>query len=157
LAGGMAGGGSVAALAFVVARYGPSGGDWSFRGNGALAVYALIPAFLVGGWTAISLRYRHRSWVPGGLAAGAIGAALAAIDAILLPAFGAAADQAAGPIVLVLLCGWTAFAPVLALWLPGTSPAAERSAAGSIATALLWAAGLVTGLIGVGFIVPAGS
>ena len=33
----------ISVLAFVVARYGPAGDGWSFRGNGALAVYTRSP------------------------------------------------------------------------------------------------------------------
>src|SRR5215831_6977465 len=40
-------------LMFLLARYGPHADSWSFRGNGALAVLALVPAALAAGWTMI--------------------------------------------------------------------------------------------------------
>ena len=153
----MISGGAVAAAAFLLARYGPSGDDWSFRGNGALAAYALVPAFLAGGIAAVAMRYRRGSWLITGIGAFAVGAALAVIDALLLPVFGRGADQAAGPVVLVTLAAWAVIAPVAALWLPRRSRTADGAVAGYIAAALLWAAGLVAGLVGVGFVVPAGS
>ena len=67
-------------LTFVVARYGPSGGDvpWSFRGNGALIVpLGLGPAILAGGWTAVLLHGRRGvRWLTWGVTVFAIGALL---------------------------------------------------------------------------------
>lgn len=154
---GAAAGTVVAVVAFLLARYGPTGTDWSFRGNGAVAAYALIPAFLAGGWTATALRYRQQPPVAGAFAAAAVGLALAALDASLLPVFGASADQSVGPVVLVLLVLWAALAPTLALFLRRRSSAASERTAEAAAAALLWAAGLLAGLVGVGFILPAGS
>jgi hypothetical protein len=146
----------VAVVAFLLARYGPTGSDWSFRGNGALAAYALIPAFLAGGWTSIAMGYRERPRVAAAFAAAGFGVALAAVDAALLPVFGAGADRAAGPVVLVALFAWAAVAPATALFITRHERAAEP-ATSSTAAALLWAAGLAAGLVGVGFVIPAGS
>lgn len=119
----------VAVVAFLLARYGPTGSDWSFRGNGALAAYALIPAFLAGGWTATVLRHQQRPPVGGAFAAAFIGVALAVLDAALLPVFGSSADRSIGPVVLVLLVMWAVIAPVSALFLGGRPPSATDKAA----------------------------
>ena len=147
----------VAVVAFLLARYGPVGTGWSFRGNGALAAYALIPAFLAGGWTATVLRYRQRPPIGGSVAAASIGVALAAVDAALLPVFGASGDRSIGPVVLVLLFMWVLIAPASALLLGRRATATTESAANAATTALLWAAGLVVGLVAVGLVLPAGS
>lgn len=154
---GVAAGTVVAVVAFLLARYGPAGGNWSFRGNGALAAYALIPAFLAGGWTATALRYRQRPPIEGAFGAAMVGVALALLDALLLPVFGASADQSVGPVILVLLVLWTAVAPALALFLRRPPRAATEQTANTVAAALLWAGGLLAGVVGVGFLLPAGS
>jgi hypothetical protein len=146
----------VAVVAFLLARYGPTGGDWSFRGDGALAAYALIPAFLAGGWTSTAMGYRQRPRVAAAFAAAAVGVVLAALDAALLPVFGAGADRSVGPVVLVILCAWAVVAPAIALFIT-RRPRATKPAASSTAAALLWAAGLASGLVVVGFLIPAGS
>ena len=51
-------GAAISVLAFYVARYGPSGGNWSFKGNGALAVYPAFPAVMAAGWTGLVLHAR---------------------------------------------------------------------------------------------------
>jgi len=147
----------VGVVAFLLARYGPTGGDWSFRGNGALAAYALIPAFLAGGWTATALRYRERPPVAGAFGAATVGVALAVLDASLLPVFGPSADRSVGPVVLALLVLWAAIAPALALFLRRRPPATTKKTANAAATALFWAAGLVAGVVAVGFLLPPGS
>lgn len=147
----------VAVVAFLLARYGPTGSDWSFRGNGALAAYALIPAFLAGGWTATVLRHQQRPPVAGAFAAASIGVALAALDAALLPVFGSSADRSIGPVVLVLLVTWAVIAPVSALFVGRRPASTTDKAANAAAEALLWAAGLVVGLVAVGFVLPPGS
>ncbi|HET7419175.1 MAG TPA: hypothetical protein VFL27_02210 [Candidatus Dormibacteraeota bacterium] len=147
----------ISLAAFLLARYGPTGGDWSFRGNGALAAYALVPALLAAGWTAVALHHRRRPWIALASGAGLVGMAVAAVDAALLPFFGPGADQTLGPIVLVALVTWTAVAPALALRLPSGSQGAPTSTAWSAGAAFLWAAGLIGGLLLVGLIFPAGS
>ena len=153
----VAAGALVSIAAFVLARYGPTGGSWSFRGNGALAAYALAPAFLAGGWTSIVLRHRGRRWLPLGAIAGLIGVALAAADAALLPLFGVSADQTVGPILLIALVAWTAVAPLLALTIRVGDAGRHSSLGMSAAAAFLWLAGVLVGLAGTGLLVPAGS
>ncbi|HET7465412.1 MAG TPA: hypothetical protein VFL29_01985 [Candidatus Dormibacteraeota bacterium] len=150
-------GGLVSLSAFLVARYGPSGDGWSFRGNGALAAYALLPALLAGGWTAVVLHHRRRPWFGLASAAAAVGIALAILDAALLPGFGTGADQTVGPVILLALAAWCAIAPALAMRLPRGSQAVPASIASSIGTALLWPAGLMGGVFVVGYMFPAGS
>jgi len=58
---GLLAGAAVSVLAFYLARYGPSGEGWSFRGNGALAAYTVVPAILAAGWSAVIAYYRGRS------------------------------------------------------------------------------------------------
>ena len=101
--------------AALLARAGPAGAGWSFRGPGAAAAYGLMPAVYAAGWTALALRARgRRIWPAGGLLAGAVGTALAALDAALLPAFGRAADRRFGPFLLLALVAWAGAAPFLA-------------------------------------------
>ena len=150
-------GAAISVLAFALARYGPSGGSWSFRGNGALAAYALGPAALAGGWTAAVLHRRVRSWAGLAGAAGAGGAGLALLDALLLPLFGVGADQAAGPVVLLALAAWTVIAPVAAWWLTRRRPGTGDPSAVAIAAAVLWTVGSGAGLFLIGMVIPAGS
>lgn len=147
----------VAVVAFLLARYGPTGSGWSFRGNGALAAYALMPAFLAGGWTATVLRHQQRPPVAGAIAAALLGVGLAALDAALLPVFGPSADRSIGPVVLFLLIMWAVIAPVLALFVGRRSVSAIGTAATAATDAFLWAAGLVVGMVAIGFVLPPGS
>ena len=78
-------------LTFLLARYGPSGGDrmpWSFRGNGALIVpFGLGPAVLAVGWTALILHGRGGvRWLAWSVGAGlvAVAAVLASVAATVL-------------------------------------------------------------------------
>lgn len=153
---GLAFGALTALIAFALARYGPAGGDWSFRGNGALAAYSLIPALLAGGWTAVVLLHRRRGWVGWAVGTAIVGIALAVVDAALLPVFGPGADRTAGPVVLLALVAWTALAPLVALLRTKGGPV-PPSIASSIGAAALWAAGLLAGLVLTGFVLPAGS
>lgn len=150
-------GAAVSVIAFLLARYGPSGDSWSFRGNGALAAYTLVPALLAGGWTAVVVRHRGRSdWLRIGAGAGVIGLALAVIDAVLLPLGGASADSALGPFLLVALAAWAIVAPALGWVL--FRPAGRAGNAGATAGAVaLWLVGLAAGLVAIGYLVPAGS
>jgi hypothetical protein len=157
LGAGLALGAAVSLVAFLLARYGPVGGNWSFRGNGALAAYTLLPAILAGGWTAVVLRHRRRPWRALAAAAAGAGVVLAVLDAALLPIFGVGADVTVGPILLLALVAWCVIAPALAMWLPKGDVAGPASIGTSIGAAFLWAAGLVAGLLAVGFVVPAGS
>jgi hypothetical protein len=71
---GLLAGAAISVFAFLLARYGPAGDGWSFKGNGALATYTLIPVVLAGGWTALVLRARAiPNWLSLGIGAGVIG------------------------------------------------------------------------------------
>src|SRR5436190_22148855 len=97
----------ISVLAFVVARYGPAGDGWSFRGNGALAVYTLVPVLLTAGWTAMVLRARSvSSWLAIGLGAGLVSLLIALLDALLIPLFGTGADATLGAALLIALVAW---------------------------------------------------
>lgn len=155
---GLVAGAAISVLAYYVARYGPSGDSWSFRGNGALAVYALIPAVLAAGWTALVLNARSdRRWLGFGLAAGLLGALLAAIDAALLPTFGPRGDMVAGPILLFGLLAWMVLAPVLALVRRGGTDRPSASVARYLGGGAVWFAATIIGLFAAGAIAPAGS
>jgi len=154
---GIAGGAAVSLLAFLLARYGPADGSWSFRGNGALAAYTLTPAVLAGGWTAVVLHHRRLTWLAWGLAAGLVGVVLAALDAALLPVFGAGADHDVGPVLLVALLAWVVVAPALATRVPGGVPGEPLPVGVSAAGGVAWLTGLVAGLTVVSALLPAGS
>jgi hypothetical protein len=155
---GLVTGGGVAVLAFLLARYGPAGPGWSFRGNGALAAYAVVPASLAGGWVAVVLRARsHRRWLAWGAAAGIVGLAIGAADAALLPVLGPMADSAAGLVLLLALAAWAALAPILAATLPIPGATAWSGVLPHLLTAAGWCTGNLAGLIVVGLALPAGS
>ena len=148
----------VSAFAFLLARYGPAGDSWSFRGNGALAAYTLVPALVAGGWTALVLRYRGRDdWLRWGLGALVVGLVLDVLDAALLPVAGTSVAVALGGPLLIALALWAVVAPVLA-WTVVKAGSGRRTAAGaSSAAAVLWLIGMVVGLVLVGLVIPAGS
>jgi hypothetical protein len=156
LALGVAGGAAISLLAFRLARYGPADGSWSFRGNGALAAYTLVPALLAGGWTAVVLHRRRLPWPGPALAAGLVGVVLAALDAALLPVLGAGADQTVGPVMLAALLAWAVVAPALATRIPRRT-AGRPVPPGVAVGAAAWLIGAVAGVIAVGFLLPAGS
>jgi hypothetical protein len=148
-------GGAISVLAFYVARYGPSGGNWSFKGNGALAVYAAFPPVMAAGWTALVLHARVRSWLWPGIGVGLIGLVIAAVQAALLPVFGSTADMIGSPIALLALLAWTVGAPVAAILVRATSPV--QSVATHLVAGGLWFVAAAVGLVAVGILVPAGS
>jgi hypothetical protein len=154
---GIAGGAAISLFAFLLARYGPVGDGWSFRGNGALAAYSLVPAMVAGGLTALVLRHRGRPWLAIGLGALLVGAAVAGADAALLPALGRRADETAGPVLLVALATWTVVAPVIAMRARRAAGDTTTSLGMSVAAAVIWVTGLLAGLAVFGFLLPAGS
>jgi hypothetical protein len=149
-------GAAISLLAFYVARYGPSGDGWSFKGNGALSVYAAFPGVLAGGWTALALHARgRRNWLWTGAAAGVAGLLLALIAAAVLPVLGPQADQVITPMALIALVLWMLVAPVLAAMLGARVPiqgAVPHATAGAV-----WLIAAVLGLVLAGIAVPAGS
>lgn len=155
---GLLAGGAVSLFAFYLARYGPSGEGWSLRGNGALVAYSLVPVFLVGGWTAIILRYKtHPAWLSLGLGAGLVGLTLAAIDALLLPVFGTTTDQAVGFLLLSGLLLWTVAGPVIAILISRGTPPRPGSLWAHLGAEFMWLGGTLLGLVGVGTVIPAGT
>jgi len=147
----------ISVLAFVVARYGPAGDGWSFRGNGALAVYTLVPVLLAAGWTALILRARSvGSWLTLGLGAGLVALLIALFDALLIPLFGPGADAALGAVLLIALVAWMIVAPALATQVPPAG-SAFLSVGSNIAAGVVWLVAVLVGLVAVGFVIPAGS
>jgi hypothetical protein len=150
-------GAAISVFAFLLARYGPSADGWSFRGNGALAAYTLVPVVLTAGWTAFVLRGRAvSSWLPLGLAAGLVSLLIALADALLLPLFGTSADATLGAALLIALVAWMVVAPALAIFLPRAG-SAFTSVGTNVAAAVVWLVGAVAGLAVVGYLIPAGS
>jgi len=147
-------GAAISLAAFYVARYGPSAGNWSFRGNGAIAVYAAFPAVMAGGWTAIALHARGHAWLVRGIGAGVVGLLIALLGAGVLPVLGVAADRLGSPIAFIALLAWMAASPIAALRLRGGTP---TSAPLNVVAALLWFLATAAGLVGVAVVLPAGS
>jgi hypothetical protein len=120
-------------------------------------VYTLIPALLTAGWTALVVHFRgHGGWLAFGIGAGLVGVLLAAIDATLLPIFGAAGDQTVGPVLLLSLLAWIPLAPILATRLTRMASAPQPLPIYVVAAGA-WFVALTAGLIGVGILLPAGS
>jgi len=134
-------------LMFLLARYGPHADSWSFRGNGALAVLALVPAALAAGWTMIVAHSRPGArWQVLGAGAFLVGLLLAVVNSAALPVGGVAADQTGGAAALLLLLLWMITAPVLAAVLPRGRvflPAAAAVGAGLVALPLAIAGGFL--------------
>jgi hypothetical protein len=150
-------GGAVSLLAFFLARYGPNGDGWSFKGNGALAAYPVFAAVPAAGWTALALLSRgSRHWLRGGAGAGLVGVLIAAVGAALLPVFGETADRIGSPTALLALVVWMVAAPIYASRLP-VREEEVRSAVVYIAAGVVWFLGAAAGLAGVGVLIPAGS
>lgn len=117
---GLAAGVALTMLTYLLARFGPQGDSWSYRGNGAHVVpFGLGPAALAAGWTMLAAHFRSsRRWSAFGLAALAVGTALAVIGGAALPVGGLAAERIVSPVALVALLVWPFAAPVLAALLP---------------------------------------
>lgn len=154
---GLTGGAAVSLLAFLLARYGPSGGSWSFRGNGALAAYAVVPGLLAGGWTAVVLHHRGADWLGRGIVAGGIGLALAAVDAALLPVFGTSVDQSVGAVLLLPVAAWAVISPILAVFAPTGEATRRTPLTLAIGGAGAWLVSVSAGVGALGIVLPAGS
>jgi hypothetical protein len=147
----------ISGLAFVVARNGPAGDGWSFKGNGALAVYTLIPVVLTAGWSALVLRARSvSSWLGLALGAGLVSLLIALLDALLIPLFGTGADATLGAVLLIGLVAWMVVAPALATRIPAAG-SAFVSVGSNLAAGVVWLVAVLVSLIAVGYLIPAGS
>jgi hypothetical protein len=145
----------VSVAAWYVARYGPSGDGWSFRGNGAISVYFAIPAVLTTGWTAIAAHAAGRPRVVAlGAGSGLVCLFLALCDVAILPAFGMHADQVWTPIVSLAVLVWMIGAPLFAAIPPSGTPKVDGVHVGA---AVLWLLGTFAGLVIAGVILPPGS
>jgi hypothetical protein len=150
-------GAAISVIAFLLARYGPAGDGWSFRGNGALAAYTLLPVVLTAGWTSIVLQARTvRSWLRLGLAAGAVSLVIALADALLIPLFGTGADATLGAVLLIALVAWMLIAPAAATRFPAAG-SAFYSVGSGLAAGAAWLVAALAGVILVGYLIPAGS
>ena len=111
-------------VTFLVARYGPQFGHWSFRGNGALAVpFGFGPAILAGAWVALVLRYRgFPGWLRRGLITLLIGAAFLVLSVFFL--------YLTDVDVMLLIVGWMIVAPVVAGFIRRPAQATPSGAAG---------------------------
>jgi hypothetical protein len=144
--------------AFYVARYGPSGGNWSFRGNGAIAVYAAFPAVVAAGWTGIAVHARGgASWFWRGVGAAIVGLGIAFVAAALLPLAGEQADVLGSPIAFIALLVWIVVAPVAATRVRLAAGSGEGSVALHVAAGVLWFGAALAGLILIAVVLPAGS
>jgi hypothetical protein len=156
---GLVAGVAVGVVAFLLARYGPAGDGWSFRGNGALAAFTLVPVLLTGGWTALALLARsHPDWLGLALGAALVSFLLALADAILLPLFGSDADRVLGPILLLSLLIWSVAAPIVALRIASPRQADSRPSVRSyLAAAVVLLVAINIGLVVSQMVIPAGS
>jgi hypothetical protein len=141
---------------FYVARYGPAGDGWSFRGNGAITVYFAIPAVIAGGWTAIAAHQSGRQWLLLGVGAGLVGLTLALFDAALLPLFGPDGDRFWTPLVSVAVLLWMIAAPLFAA---GPKAGRFQPVLGGLhrLAAGIFLAGTLAGVVIGGVLLPAGS
>jgi hypothetical protein len=136
---------------FLVARYGPQAGHWSFRGNGALAVpFGLGPAILAGAWVALVLRYRgFRNWLQLGLATLLIGIGFLALSVIIL--FVADLD------LTLFIVGWMLVAPVLDCVVRVAAQQARGGLAYHIGAGVAFAVALVMSFYASALVLPPGS
>lgn len=137
---------------FLVARYGPQAGHWSFRGNGALAVpFGLGPAMLAGAWVALVLRYRgFGSWLQRGLATLLVGIGYLVLSVIVL--FVTDLD------LMFVIIGWMLVAPAMACVVPRAAQQARNgSLGGHVGACIAFATALVVAFFAAGVALPPGS
>jgi hypothetical protein len=153
----------VGVLTFLVARYGPQGGDgapWSFRGNGALIVpFGVGPALLAAGWTALVLHARGSGiWPRWSLCFGLVGLVIVLCSAGALIAFGSV-GQRVSEWLSPLPFGWAVIAPAVAIiaTVDRTRAAARHAAFVYVVAALLFAGALVVGFVGAEVVLSPGS
>ncbi len=145
-------------LTDVVARYGPQGDSWSFRGNGALVVpFGLGPAVVAGAWTALVLHYRGSArWRTLGIGAGLVGAAFVVAGVVAIILFGSAGQRASDRLSL-LPPAWMVAAPVLASVLRVPGRPAARLPLPHAATGVVFPVALVAGFYAATLVVSPGS
>ena len=145
-------------LTDVVARYGPRGDSWSFRGNGALVVpIGLGPAVVAGAWTALVLHSRGSArWRSLGSGAGLVGAAFVVAGVAVLLLGGSAGQRASDRLSLVPLA-WMAVAPVLAGVLRAAGRPAARLPLAHLAAGVLFPVALAAGFYAAGLVVSPGA
>ncbi|HEU5315676.1 MAG TPA: hypothetical protein VFX49_06165 [Chloroflexota bacterium] len=155
---GLLAGASLELVAWLVARHGPAGDSWSFRGNGALVVpLGLGPAMLAAAWTTLVLRARaHPRWWVWGSAAALVGAALVAASVAALVLFGRAAQGLSDALTVPILV-WPVLAPLLAAARSGGCARSWQRPRAHAAAAVTFAAALVTSFAAAGYVLPAGS
>ena len=147
-------------VTFLVARYGPQGDSWSFRGNGALIVpVGLGPAVLAGVWTALVLHYRSSPrWLMVSVGAGLVGA-LFVVASIAVILFGTAGLRLSNSFIISNLA-WMVVAPVLAAVLPVAGRSHERTLrilVVHVAPAVLFPVALAGGLLAASRVLPPGA
>jgi hypothetical protein len=160
LGSGLLAGIALAIMTFLVARYGPQGDSWSFRGNGALIVpVGLGPAVLAGVWTALVLHYRSSPrWLMVSVGAGLVGA-LFVVASIAVILFGTARLRLSNSFIISNLA-WMVVAPVLAAVLPVAGRSHERTLrllVVHVAAAVLCPVALAGGLLAASRVLPPGA
>ena len=160
LGSGLLAGIALAIMTFLVARYGPQGDSWSFRGNGALIVpVGLGPAVLAGVWTALVLHYRSSPrWLMVSVGAGLVGA-LFVVASIAVILFGSAGLRLSNSFIISNLA-WMVVAPVLAAVLPVAGRSHERTLrilVVHVAAAVLFPVALAGGLLPASRVLPPGA
>jgi hypothetical protein len=145
-------------LTYVLARYGPQGESWSFRGNGALVVpFGLGPAVVAGAWTALVLRSRGSArWRLLGIVAGLVGAAFVIASVAALILFGSAGQRASNRLSLFPLA-WMVIAPVLAGALRVLGKPAPRLPLAHVAAGVVFPVALAAGFYAAALVVSPGS
>ena len=110
-----------------LARSGPAGDGWSFRGNGALVVpIGFGAAVLAAGWLGISLFGRGvRGWLGLAVAIGAGAAAPALLSVLVLVLVGRDA-QSGSDLLTIPAFAWPVLSLALAVALQLRPPAARR-------------------------------
>jgi hypothetical protein len=153
---GLIAGGVLGILTYGMARFGPVGDGWSFRGNGALVVpFGVGPAILAGGWVALVLRSRGAEhWRALGLAAACAGA-LPALASILVLVIAGGNAQPISDVLTLPALAWPVVAVLLAVGVPLRAGIRSAPLRHGIA-AIGWTVGLIAGFLALGVVLPAG-
>jgi hypothetical protein len=145
-------------LAFLVARYGPQAGSWSFRGNGALVVpLGLGPAILAAAYTAMVLHARGvPDWLRIGLSAGAVGALLIVASSAAVIVLDRGGESISQVLILVTWL-WTLAAPLFAALVPTHTSGRWTGSIAHVASAQLFTVAMIGAFYGAGQILPPSS